>query len=181
MATQASIRGIEALERDVMTREPLPSRDEMDQDRRMREELRQDKALMDAFIAAECRLLKDMGVDTNAVARIRGELDMSLQRILSDPELTPASRDAVVAQLAELGAKLQRDLEALQVDADHRELIQQLSGALVALAGGMIVISNGFIAVGLTPASGGLSIGGAYLSAAVGTEMVADGVEMARG
>lgn len=178
-ASAAASRGVEALRRDIQTREPLPPWEEIERDRAIREVMRQDDALIDAFITAECRLLMDMGVDKNAVARIRHDLHESVRRVLNDPDLTPAHREEVAAQLAELVDQMRREVENLQVDADHRELIKQISGALAVLAGGMIVVSNGLVGAGLTPITGGLSVGGAALSAAAGADMISCGIDTA--
>ncbi|TGD89965.1 hypothetical protein BayCH28_05115 [Mycolicibacterium sp. CH28] len=180
-ATLASTRGIEALRQDILTREPLPPRDEIAQDRAMREAMRQDDALIDAFTTAECRLLVDMGVDEQTVARIRFDLRTSVRRVLNDPELTPGHREVVAAQLAELVERMRLEVERLQVDSDHRELLRQVSGALAILAGGAIVVSNGLVGAGLTPITGGLSAGGAALSSAVGADMISRGIDNAIG
>jgi hypothetical protein len=168
-ASAAASRGVEALRRDIQTREPLPPWEEIERDRAIREVMRQEDALVDAFITAECRLLMDMGVDKNAVARIRRDLHESVRRVLNDPHLTPA----------ELVDRMRREVENLQVDADHRELVKQISGALAVLAGGMIVVSNGLVGAGLTPITGGLSVGGAALSAAAGADMISRGIDTA--
>src|SRR5712691_3672604 len=95
-ATLASIRGIEALREDARTREPLPSPSEIT--REVRETLRQDEALVKQFVKAECRLLEDMGVDPEAVNRVRCDLEASLSLVLQDKILQ--SQASVESQLA---------------------------------------------------------------------------------
>src|SRR4051794_19994477 len=72
MATHASIRGVEALIQEQWTRDPqylYTVFESGDDEARMREAMRQDAALLDAFVAAECRLLQDLGVQATAVDR----------------------------------------------------------------------------------------------------------------
>jgi hypothetical protein len=176
-AILASIRGIEALREDAWTREPLPPPGEIN--REVRETLRQDDALVRQFVKAECRLLIDMGVDPQAVNRIRSDLDISLRQILQDRTLR--SRDSVDSQLGLLVQNLQNELHVLATKAEHRELIRQLEGVLVALAGGMIVTSNTLVGAGAVPVTGGLSVVGAALSGAVGQDLVTRGIDMAVG
>jgi hypothetical protein len=179
MASAASSRGIEALRQDILTREPLPPWGEIERDRAIREAMRQDEALIDAFTTAECRLLVDMGVDENAVARIRVDLNASVLRVLNNPDWSPADQETVAAQLAELVEQMRREVQRLQVNSDHHELVRQVGGVLAVLAGGLIVISNGLVLGGLTPITGGLSAGGAALSTAAGTEMITRGIDTA--
>lgn len=179
MASAASVRGIEALRQDILTREPLPGPD--DRDRAIREAMRQDEALLHAFTTAECRLLSDLGVDESAVARIRDDLHASVLIVLNNPDLTPAHREDVASQLAELVERMQREVQLLRVNSDHDELVRQVSGALAVLAGGVIVVSNGLVGAGLTPITGGLSAGGAALSTAVGTDMISRGIDITIG
>jgi hypothetical protein len=76
-ATHASIRGVEALVKEQWIRDPgyLYTVFESGEDEaRMREAIRHDAALLDAFVAAECRLLEDLGVQPEAVNRVRRSL-----------------------------------------------------------------------------------------------------------
>jgi hypothetical protein len=82
MAALASIRGIQALQDDVRTREPFTQQDKTSPV--VREVMRQDDALVRQFARAECRLLADLGVSPGSINRIRTELDASLARILND-------------------------------------------------------------------------------------------------
>ncbi|HVA70435.1 MAG TPA: hypothetical protein VNF08_03830 [Acidimicrobiales bacterium] len=176
MAALASIRGIQALQDDVRTREPFTVEDKFSRD--VREVMRQDDALVKQFARAECRLLEDLGVSPGSVNRIQTELDASLARILNDEALQPG---AVEEQLSQMIASLETAMSHIEDESEHRRFIQKLKGAFVALAGGMVVTSNGLIGAGLAPVTGGISIAGAALSGAVGQDLVTRGIDIALG
>src|SRR3954447_24207265 len=101
-ATRASIRGVEALLEEQWTKDPTVPYSE---DRYMAAEaVRQDAALLRAFIEAECRLLLDLGVDANAVERVR----RGLHEILL--QLDPREVGAIVVadRLQQLVGQLNR-------------------------------------------------------------------------
>jgi hypothetical protein len=120
-----------------------------------------------------------MGVDANAVARIRDDLKSSVLSVVHDPHWVEADRKVVAARLTDLVEQMRSELMRLNVNSDHDELVRQVSGSLAVLAGGLIVISNGLILGGLTPITGGLSTGGAAVSAAAGAEMITRGIDTA--
>jgi hypothetical protein len=178
MARLASARGMRALYEDARTREPTDSWDRVFPE--IRESMRQDKALIDAFVEAECRLLRDFGVDRRAVARIRTQFEESLNAILSDPAVTDPAR--LNDKLASVTHRLNDELElsaANLSEGDERTRVLQLRGVLLALGGGLVLISNGLILAGLTPVTGGVAAGGAAVSAGVGQEMMSRGLDRA--
>jgi hypothetical protein len=81
MALRASIRGLEALQEEQRTRISPPAPAEY---YHVLQEMRQDGALLRAFIEAECRLLEDLGVSTKVVKRLRQSLAQTLLEL--DPE-----------------------------------------------------------------------------------------------
>jgi hypothetical protein len=140
----------------------------------VREAMRQDRALVAAFVTAECRLLEDMGVHPSAVNKIRNDLELAVARILTDQ--TVSNREQSRYELENLSDLLGRQLSRVQGDAEHREQIKKLRGVLLALGGGVVVISNALVGTGAAPVTGGLSVAGAALSGAVGEEMISAGV-----
>jgi uncharacterized protein GlcG (DUF336 family) len=114
-----------------------------------------------------------------SVARIRADLNASVLSSGARPHWTAADREKVAAQLADVVEQMRRELQRLNVNSDHHELVSHVSASLALLAGGVIVISNGLILGGLTPITGGLSAGGAALSTAAGTEMITRGIDTA--
>lgn len=171
MAVLASIRGVEALIDEQWTKDP----EYLVTDEHAfiaAEWMRQDAALLRAFIAAECRLLEDIGVRPEAVRRImRG-----LEGVLLDPEGAP---EPPVERLERLIGTLRADLQALEKEGHDELVMRRLTGVLEALGGGLIVATNGIVGAGLTPVTGGLSAAGAAVSGAVGVEMVNRGATKA--
>ncbi len=172
MATQASIRGVKALIEEQWTREPVILRD--DNAWLVAEAMRQDAALLRAFVESECRLLQDMGVKPEALRRVRRSLELVLV------ELNPQDAgEVVVERLEQLLSALEQDLYILGDEAKHDLVIQRLTGALEAMGGGLIVTADALIGAGATPATGGISLAGAAVSGAAGTAMVERGVDKA--
>jgi hypothetical protein len=173
MAVLASSRGIQVLIEEQFTRDLGFSDDDI---YRSVETMRQDRALLSAFVVAECRLLRDLGVSAAAVEKAKTSLENVLLTLESkpDPEVT-------VERLQALLGTLERDLSNLQDQTHDDELKQRLIGILETLGGGLIVGANAAIGIGTTPVTFGLSAVGAAISTAAGTEMVSRGSCLALG
>src|SRR6478736_2492288 len=89
-ATRSSIRGVQALIEEQWTRDPEWRYN--DNAYVVAEAMRQDAALLRAFVAAECRLLLDMGLEPGAVERVGRALEQVLL------ELEPRDQGEVVAE-----------------------------------------------------------------------------------
>ncbi|HXR60811.1 MAG TPA: hypothetical protein VN732_05770 [Solirubrobacterales bacterium] len=171
MAAHASIRGVARLVEEQWTSDLGVSDDDV---YRSLEMMRQDQALLRAFVTAECRLLTDIGVSPEAVDRVKD----SLENVLLTLE-GPATPEESTERLLGLLQILQRDLTQLEADA-HDELVRdRLIGVIEALAGGLIVGGDTAAGTAGVPVTFGLSAVGAAVSVAAGTEMMGRGAQRA--
>jgi hypothetical protein len=169
MAARASIRGVAVLVEEQWTGDlGVPDDDVY----RSLETMRQDQALLRAFVAAECRLLTDIGVSADAVDRVRGTLEDVLLT-LEEPVRPEQSTERLLGLLA----TLQRDLSGLEAAA-HDELVKdRLIGVIEALAGGLIVGGDTAAGTAAVPVTFGISAVGAAVSVAAGTELMGRGAQ----
>jgi hypothetical protein len=158
----------------------------------VQEEIRHDSTTLTLFLAAECRLLNDLGVSESAVSRIRNALEGAIREFPLDRE----SRESpYVGQIREPSEYLQDlkdrmqslieiltgELDRLYDDTRHKKLIARLAGVFETLGGALIVAANAAAGGAAAPATGGLSAAGAALSAAAGVEVISRGVDRAKG
>lgn len=170
-AVLASTRGVGALIEDRAEGDPW--RGDYDVYRAL-ETMRQDRALLRAFVTAECRLLLDLGVDASAVEKMRSSLQDVLFTLEGEPD--PAATEERLRALLEV---LEQDLQRLEEEIDDEEVRQRLIGVLEALGGGLIVGADTAVGIGAIPVTFGLSPVGAAVSVAAGTEMLSRGVDSA--
>jgi hypothetical protein len=181
-ATRGAIRGIDVLLRsEWLYRVPLQV-----ENREAWAAIADDEAIARAFIAAECRLLADMGVRPEAVARIRRRLEIVLTEPVADAdprELTRRLvelRDSLEADLVELKQTLETQLNALDDRETTRRFRRRLVGCLEVLGVGAICGANGVLGVVGAPVTGGLSAAGAAISGAAGAGVISDGLGRAQ-
>ena len=124
-------------------------------------------------------MLSDLGVDRGVVERIEADLNSSVADILHDETLQ--ANGVIEARLLGLIQMLESAMSEIESREDNRQSLQLLQGVLVALAGGTIVAVNALVGAGAIPVTGGLSIGGAALSGAVGQDLVTRGIDKAGG
>lgn len=170
MAVRASIRGVETLITDRET--AIPWLPEPGSEYHLLESMRQDEALLRALVTAECQLLSDLGLSSMAVERVRRSLDAVLLHPTAEPGLTAVA-------LQQLIDALRSDLELLNHQASDALVVRRLAGVFEALGGGLIIAADSLIGAGAAPFTGGLSIAGAGVSIAAGTEMLSRGVARA--
>jgi hypothetical protein len=169
MAARASIRGVAVLVEEQRTSDLGVSDDDV---YRSLEMMRQDQALLRAFVAAECRLLTDIGVSPSAVERVRDSLENVLLTL--DGLVNPEQSTNRLRGLLEI---LQQDLAQLEAAA-HDELVRdRLIGVIQALAGGLIIGGDTAAGTAGVPVTFGLSAVGAAVSVAAGTEMMSQGAQ----
>ncbi len=169
MAARASIRGVAVLVEEQWTNDLGVSDDDV---YRSLETMRQDQALLRAFVVTECRLLTDIGVSPEAVDRVRDSLENVLLTLDG-----PVSFEQSTEKLLGLLGTLQRDLEELESEA-HDELVKdRLIGVIEALAGGLIVGGDTAAGTAGAPVTFGLSVVGAAVSVAAGTELMGRGAQ----
>jgi hypothetical protein len=182
-----SIRGLK-----ILLQEPLIERtDEYfetmprrlnDNEWAAREELRHDSTTLRLFLAAECRLLGDLGVSDDAVDRIRGALERAIWEASEDREsleneMRPRHlREQMFSLIEELTGELNR----LYDDTRHKKLIARLTGVFETLAGALIIAGNAAVGAAGTPVTAGLSVVGAAVSTAAGTEVISRGIDRAK-
>lgn len=147
----------------------------------VREELRHDSTTLRLFLAAECRLLRDLGVSDNAVGRIRDAIEGAIQETSEDREsLEGQMRSRLQEQMGSLIQELTNELNRLYDDGRHEKLIAQLAGVFEALGGALVIAGNAAVGAIGTPVTAGISLIGAAVSTAVGTEVISRGVDRAR-
>jgi hypothetical protein len=178
MAARASIRGVQVLVEEQWTRDLGASDEDV---YRSLETMRQDQALLRAFVQAECRLLGDLGVSPEAVERVRGGLESVLLTLEGPVDQGPEGPEESVERLHELLETLRGDLASLEEEA-HDELVRdRLIGVLEALGGGLIVGGDTAAGTAAAPVTFGLSPVGAGVSVAAGTELISRGAQRALG
>jgi hypothetical protein len=170
-ALLASRRGVKVLKEEQWTKDLGVS--DFDPYRTL-ETMRQDQALLRAFVEAECRLLKDIGVDPTGVQRVRQNLELVL--LTRD---APADAGRTTYELEELIRQLERDLADLHREGREDAMVQRLIGVLETLGGGLLVGGNTAAGAAGAPVTFGLSIAGAAVSVAAGTEMISRGAQKA--
>jgi hypothetical protein len=181
-----SIRGL-----NVLTREPfIENPDEYlvsmrgrlnDNVWAVQEELRHDSTTLTLFLAAECRLLGDLGVSDKAVGRIRDTLEEAFREIPADRETFQAQmRHRLQERMESLIAELTAELDRLFDDNRHEKLIARLTGVFEALGGALVVAGNAAVGAAGTPVTAGISLVGTAVSTAAGTEIISRGVDRAR-
>ena len=179
-AILASIRGVEVLVEQKYTENFGVSDDDL---YRSIEDMRQDRALLRAFVQAECRLLRDLGLDKRAVERTRESLEDVLLTLNQpiDPYGTGVGLERTTERLDALIQTLHQDLEMLGEEIRDEELRSRLVGVFEVLGGGLIVVANTAVGAGAAPVTFGLSTAGAAVSVAAGSGMIGDGIASARG
>jgi hypothetical protein len=145
------------------------------------EELRHDSTTLRLFLAAECRLLGDLGVSVNAVGRIRGALEGAIRETSQDGG---AAEEQMGSRLREqmwlLIEELTHELNRLYDDRRHKKLIARLAGVFETLAGALVIVGNAAVGAIASPVTAGVSQIGTAVSTAVGTEVISRGVERAK-
>lgn len=181
-----SIRGLNLLAQEPLIYGPNEYYDSMrkrlnDNEWAVREELRHDSTTLTLFLEAECRLLRDLGVSGNAVGRIRDALEGAIQETSVDRESLEAQvRSRLQEQMGSLIQELTGELNRLYDDDRHEKLIARLAGVFEALGGALVVAGNAAVGAIGTPVTAGISLVGAAVSTAVGTEVISRGVDRAR-
>jgi hypothetical protein len=146
-----------------------------------REELRHDSTTLKLFLGAECRLLGDLGVSDNAVSRIRDALERAVREVSEDREsLENEMRSRLKEQMSSLIAELTGELNRLYDDTRHEKLISRLVGVFETLAGALIIAGNAAVGAVGAPATAGISLVGAAVSTAAGTEVISRGIDQAK-
>ena len=147
----------------------------------MREEHRHDSTTLTLFLAAECRLLGDLGVSDNAVGRIRDALEGAIRETSEDRETTEEQmRSRLREQIRSLIEELTAELNRLYDDSPDKKLIARLAGVFETLAGALIIAGNAAVGAIGTPVTAGVSLVGAAVLTAAGTEVISRGVNRAR-
>lgn len=135
-----------------------------------------DPVALRLFLAAECRLLRDLGLSGAAIDRLYEALEAALDVVWqgggSAEDLWRVSEG-----VAEARSQLEQQLSRLS-DEDHDDQVRDRIHRLFELLGGALVVAGDVAVVGPTaPVTGGLSAGGAALSVAVGVEAVKAGLQ----
>jgi hypothetical protein len=125
------------------------------------EEMRHDALLLQLFISAESRLLADIGVSAGVIEATVASLTQVITEDASQPE-------ALGDKLGRLQAELERDLRAIQHQADRDGMAARVAGVLGVLGGSLVVTANAGVAV----ASHAVLAGPMAASVSAGSAMV---------
>jgi len=196
-AVLLSIRGLNVLVQEPFVTNPdeylMVMQERFDQNPWVvQEELRQDSTTLTLFLAAECRLLSDLGVSESAVSRIRGALEGAIRGFPAEEEIATESPHAgeiweptdygesLRGRMQSLIETLTHELDRLYDDDRHRKLIARLAGVFETLGGALLVAGNAAAGAVGTPVTAGLSAIGAAVSSAAGIEIISRGVDRAK-
>jgi len=173
-----SVRGLDVLIEEPFVRDPQSYVENMEQrlnanGAAVAEELRQDSAVLRAFLGAECRLLKDLGLSRDAVARTR----RAIAAVIVDGQMDP---EALGERMVSLRDQLMQDLQQLDDDSRHRAIWRRLSGVLEVLCGAIVVAGDAIVGASAAPATAGISAQGAAVSIGAGIEVISRGVDRAK-
>lgn len=182
-AIALSLRGLALLSSDEMFREPAAYMGRLDEQFRRSpweaaREVHQDLTTLRLFLAAERRLLRDLGLSDAALDRLQGPLEAALDAVLggrgSEADLRglPEALEAARGQLAQ-------ELSRLSGEDRHDQVWDRIRRIFDVLGGALVVVGDVAVVAPTAPVTGGLSAAGAALSVAVGVQAVKTGLESA--
>jgi hypothetical protein len=119
------------------------------------------------------RLLADLGLSESAVARIRDSLESAIYEGQRGSDLV---EPAMTTLIADLSAELRR----LHQDQRHEHLMSRVLGVFETLGGAMVVAANAAAGLPGAPLTGGVTVVGAAVSIAAGTEVISRGIDRAK-
>jgi len=132
----------------------------------------EDAMLFQAFLEAERRLFRDLGLDAGTCDRlIPAMLDLRAESGFQLP-----GSEGVDDGLRDLKQELSEALKGLQGEGESRALLRVVRRGFLVVGGSFVVGANALVGAGLTPVTGGLSIVGAATSGALGSGMVRGGL-----
>jgi hypothetical protein len=129
---------------------------------------REDAMLFQAFLEAEGRLFRDLGLDGSTCDR----LIAAMREMQAEPDWQFPSSTMVDHGLRALAQELSGALEQLERDEDHRATLSIVRRGFLVVGGAFVVGANALVGAATAPVTGGLSIAGAAVSASVGGVMV---------
>jgi len=138
------------------------------------EALRGDAASLKTFLSAESRMLADLGLPPNAVARTRSAIAYVIV------EAHTRIPDELSGQLSELRSELLQDRGRLQDPMAQHRIWRRLTRVLEAFGGILVIVGAQFTGGIAVPVTAGLSVYGSVLSQAVGIEVLKVGMKRAR-
>jgi uncharacterized coiled-coil protein SlyX len=127
-----------------------------------------DSMLFGAFLNAERRLLVDLGVEGALVERLIAALRDARA---ADAE-HPVALDAAAERLRALADELAEAREQFQEDESDSRRWNLVRRSFLVVGGALVVGANALVGAAAAPATGGLSVAGAAVSASLGAVMV---------
>ena len=128
--------------------------------------------LFEAFLEAERRLFRDLGLDSSTTDRLlaamRLEADMA-NHDGPDPE-------TLEARLRELRSEVGDALEHVREEEEHEKRVGVIRRVFLVTGGAFVVGANALVGAGTAPITGGLSVAGAAVSASVGSVIIDRGL-----
>jgi len=127
-----------------------------------------DAMLFQAFLEAERRLFRDLGLDGSTtdrlIAAMRGTQAASGWQ---PPDLTE-----IDTSLRGLAQELTQAVERVREEDDHRGTLHIVRRGFLVVGGAFVVGANALVGAATAPVTGGLSIAGAAVSASAGGVMI---------
>jgi len=136
------------------------------------EETWEDAMLFQAFLEAESRLFRDLGLDGSTTDRLVAEIRST--HALSDWKM-PDSK-TVDDGLMALTRDLSGAVEQLRKERDRQATLSVVRRSFLVVGGAFVVGANALVGAATAPVTGGLSIAGAAVSAGAGGVMIDRGI-----
>jgi hypothetical protein len=132
----------------------------------------EDAMLFQAFLEAERRLFRDLGLDGSTADR----LIAAMRSARAESEwLLPGSTE-LQPGLTTLATQLSEALEQLHQEDNRRATLGLVRRGFLVVGGAFVVGANALVGAAAAPVTGGLSIAGAAVSASAGGVMIDRGV-----
>lgn len=127
-----------------------------------------DAMLFQAFLEAERRLFRDLGLDASTTDRLLAEMS----GIHTEGGWGPPDLARLETRLEALEQQLSEALEQVRKADDHKKIFGLLRRSFLVVGGGFVVGANALVGAATAPVTGGLSVAGAAVSASVGGIMI---------
>ncbi len=131
-------------------------------------EILQDPMLFNAFLAAERRLLADLGMDTSLVDR----LILTMRELRDSASVEPPDLGTLQERVRQLANEMAQARERVHEEEEHASRWSIVRRGFLVVGGFVVVGGNALVGAAASPVTGGLSIAGAAVSASLGGVMI---------
>jgi hypothetical protein len=133
---------------------------------------REDALLFEAFLAAEDRLFRDLGLDEST----RGRLMASMREVHASSDWHLPGSERIDDGLERLREQLTAAREGLEDEEAHKSKLRLVRRGFLVVGGGFVLGANALVGLPTAPVTGGLSLVGAGVSVGLGSVMVDRGL-----